>query len=189
MHILMKKFGQGDSHVLAGALSGRKVHAELVELTAREPGEPQPVFLDFDGVDVATASFLRESILNFRDTVRSRRSNYYPVIANASELVADELNVLLAPRRDVLMLCSLDKNEKPSKARLLGDLDPKQHVTFELVKKRGETTAAELHAHHGDGAVQNAWNNRLAALAGLGLIVELSQGRTKRYRPLLNGVA
>jgi hypothetical protein len=32
--------------------------------------------------------------------------------------------------------------------------------------------------------VQTAWNNRLASLAGLGLVVELSQGRAKRYRSL-----
>jgi hypothetical protein len=31
---------------------------------------------------------------------------------------------------------------------------------------------------------QTAWNNRLSALATLGLVVELSQGRAKRYRPL-----
>jgi len=39
---------------------------------------------------------------------------------------------------------------------------------------------------HGEseGVKQTAWNNRLAALAGLGLVVELSQGRAKRYRPL-----
>lgn len=187
MHILIKDLGDGDGHVLAGALSGRKLCAKLMELTVREPNGPEPVFLDFDGVDVATASFLRESVLNFRDTVRRSRSNFYPVIANANDDIAEELNVLLSPRRDVLMLCSFKDGESNS-PRLLGDLDPKQQVTFELVKERGETNAAELHEHHNTDAVeQTAWNNRLAALAGLGLIVELSRGRAKRYRPLLTG--
>jgi len=173
--------------MLAGALSGRKVYAKLMELTAREPIEPEPLFLDFEGVEIATASFLRESVLNFRDTVRLRRSNFYPVVANATDDVAEELNVLLVPRRDVLMLCTL-KDGKPDKPRLLGDLEPKQQVTFELVKKKGETNAAELYEHHNSDKVeQTAWNNRLAALAGLGLIIELSQGRAKRYRPLLSG--
>jgi len=187
MHISMKSLGDGDGQMLAGALTGRKVYAKLVELTSREPNEPESVFLDFEGVDVATASFLRESVLNFRDAVRRRRSNFYPVIANASDDVAEELNVLLAPRRDVLMLCSF-KNGKAEAPHLLGDLEPKQQVTFELVKKKGETNAAELYEHHNSDKVeQTAWNNRLAALAGLGLIVELSQGRAKRYRPLLIG--
>jgi hypothetical protein len=33
-----------------------------------------------------------------------------------------------------------------------------------------------------------AWNNRLSSLVALGLIIELSYGRTKRYKPLLQGV-
>lgn len=187
MLISMKSLGDGDGRMLAGALTGRKVFAKLVDRTSREPNEPEPVFLDFEGVDVATASFLRESVINFRDAVRRRRSNFYPVIANASDDVADELNVLLAPRRDVLMLCAF-KNGKAESPLVLGDLEPKQQLTFELVKQKGETNAAELYEHHNSDKVeQTAWNNRLAALAGLGLIVELSQGRAKRYRPLLIG--
>jgi len=186
MRILMRELADGDGRVLAGALSGRKVLAKLVEGTGQEPNAPEPVFLDFEGVEVATASFLRESVLAFRDTVRRRRSNFYPVIANPGELVADELAVLVAPHGDVLMLCSLDKNGEPHQPRLAGDLDPKQRVTFDLVRERGETDAAELMREHGEseGVKQTAWNNRLAALAGLGLVVELSQGRAKRYRPL-----
>ncbi len=54
----------------------------------------------------------------------------------------------------------------------------------------GETDAGEL--SRGDGAREGlkpatASINRLAALAALGLIVELSQGRAKRYRPLFGG--
>ena len=35
---------------------------------------------------------------------------------------------------------------------------------------------------------QTAWNNRLSALASLGVVIEFSEGRAKRYRPLLAGV-
>ena len=186
MRILMRELADGDGLVLAGAINGRKTLAKLVERTGREPAVPEPVFLDFTGVEVATASFLRETVLSFRDTVRGRRSNFYPVIANANDLVADELSVLVAPYGDVLMLCSLDENGQAHQPRLAGDLDPKQRVTFDLVRERGETDAAELMREHGksEGVQQTAWNNRLASLAGLGLLVELSQGRAKRYRPL-----
>ena len=160
----------------------------MVELTGCEPNAPEAVFLDFAGVEVATASFLRETVLEFRDTVRRRRSNFYPVIANASDLVADELVVLVNSQGNVLMLCSLDANDQPHQPRLVGDLDPKQRFTFDLVQKRGETDAAELMRDYGESekivVKQTAWNNRLASLAGLGLVVELSQGRAKRYRPL-----
>jgi len=188
MKILMRELVDGDGRVLAGAITGRKVLARLVELTGREPDAPEPVFLDFAGVEVATASFLRETVLAFRGTVRRRRSNFYPVIANASELVADELVVLVASQGNVLMLCSLDENDQPHQPRLVGDLDPKQRFTFDLVQQRGETDAAELMRQYGESekivVKQTAWNNRLASLAALGLVVELSQGRAKRYRPL-----
>ena len=53
------------------------------------------------------------------------------------------------------------------------------------------TDAAELMREYGAGETvgPTAWNNRLAALVGLGLVIEdVSSGRTKRYRPLLQGV-
>jgi len=177
------------SDVLAGALSGKKALAKLVELTDQEPALPEPVFLDFAGVNIATASFLREMVLAYRNTVRRRRSNFYPVIANANALVEEELKVLVTSDGNVLMLCSLDENHAPREPRLLGKLDPKQRLTFDLVQRRHETDAAETMREHGEneGVKQTAWNNRLSALAILGLVVELSEGRAKRYRPLLAG--
>jgi hypothetical protein len=185
MRILMGDLAEGKT-VLAGAIHGRKVLAKLTERTERDATGPEPVFLDFGGIEVATASFLRESILAFRNDVRRSRSNFYPVIANASEAVLDELRILVSPHGDVLMLCTLDNDGTVREPRFVGDLDPKQLVTFNLVRERRETDAAELMREHGEreGIKQTAWNNRLAALAGLGLVVELSQGRAKRYRPL-----
>lgn len=187
MKILMQDL-EG-KQVLAGAIQGQKAWMKLIEHTRQEPEQPEPVFLDFKGIDVATASYLREAVLNFRNTVRQRRSNFYPIIANANAAVIEELNVLLDPRGDVLMLCALNEDGEAQEPQLLGRLDPKQRFTFDLVHERGETDASELMQEHGDkeGVKQTAWNNRLAALAGLGLIVELSQGRNKRYRPLLAG--
>ena len=186
MLIFLRDLVDGDGRVLAGAVPGRKVFAKLVDRTGNDPSTPEPLVLDFTGVEVATASFLRESILAFRNDVREHRSNFYPVIANVNEAVADEIAVLLASRRDVLMLCSLNETGEPHGARLIGELDPKQRLTFDLVQERGETNAAELYKYHTTEQVaQTAWNNRLAALAGLGVIVELSQGRSKSYRPLL----
>ena len=189
MDILIRTLADGNGKVLAGALTGRRTFAALVDQTTAEPVAPEPVYLNFTGVEVATASFLREAVIAFRDRVRHRRSTLYPVIANANELVIDELSVLLSPRGDVLMLCNLDENGAPQTPRLLGTLDSKQRFTFELVREKEETTAAELHKDYTDeGIEQTAWNNRLASLAALGLIVEHSEGRSKHYRPLLKGV-
>jgi hypothetical protein len=175
------------TEILAGALFGRKVLAKLLELTDTEPASPQLVFLDFAGVNVATASFLRETVLAYRDTIRRRRSNFYPVIANTSPLIEEELKILVTSEGDVLTLCTLDKNNKPREPRLLGTLEPKQRLTLDLVQRHKETDAAELMREHGEkeGVKHTAWNNRLSALAGMGLVIELNEGRAKRYRPLL----
>jgi hypothetical protein len=118
--------------------------------SSKEPEQPEQIFLDFKDVEVATASFLRESVLAFRDGVRRRRSNLYPVIANVGDLVSDELKLLVTAQGNALMLCSLDDNDQPHEQRLLGELDPKQRITFDLVQKRGETDAAELMRAYGD---------------------------------------
>jgi hypothetical protein len=108
------------------------------------------------------------------------------VIANANELIAEELRLLCTSRGEVIMLCTLSSNGIVSDSRLAGELDPKQRITFDLVQDRGETDAAELMREHGEGegVKQTAWNNRLASLAGLGLVIEISQGRAKRYKPV-----
>ena len=176
--------------VLAGALNGTATLNQLLMATANEPDGPTLVFLDFKGVDIATASFLRESVLVFRDIIRGRRSHYYPVIANTNEDVRDELIEILSARGDVFMTCGLDENGAITNPALLGELDPKQRVTFDLVHEHGETDAGALMRDYGksEGLKHTtAWNNRLTSLAALGLIVEQSQGRAKRYRPLFEG--
>ena len=173
------------NEVLAGAATGRRVLGLLLERIDGDAKTPEPVYLDFRKVEIATASFLRESILEFRDIVRRRWTNYYPVVANANDSVTEELSVLLA-QRDVLMLCALDETGSPGSPRLLGDLEPKQRITFDLVSKLGEADAGELmrSSRDSDDVGQTAWNNRLTALTKLGLLMEISNGRAKRYRPL-----
>ena len=174
-----------DNGILAGALTGRRILGRLLERIDAEPETPEPLYLDFNGIEIATASFLRECILEFRNIVRRRWTNWYPVVANANHSVTEELCVLLT-QRDVLILCSLDERGRPHSPRLLGDLEPKQRVTFNLVRKLGEADAGELmrSSKDGDGVGQTAWNNRLASLSRLGLLMEISRGRAKRYRPL-----
>lgn len=70
MRIPILKLANAD--VLAGAINGRRVQAKLLELTDKEPVVPEPVFLDFAGINVATASFLRETVLDYRDAIRRR---------------------------------------------------------------------------------------------------------------------
>jgi hypothetical protein len=84
------------------------------------------------------------------------------------------------------MSCRLDAKNRMTEPRLIGALDPKQRLTFDLVNSAGETDAGTLMRNHNkdEGVGQTAWNNRLSALASLGLVVEIPQGRAKRYRAL-----
>ena len=174
------------NEVLAGATTGRRALGLLLERVDGETGQPELVYLDFEGVEVATASFLRESVLEFRDMVRRRWKSLYPVVANAGESVVEELSVLLGSHPDAMVLCSLDEHGRPNSPRLVGDLQPKQRVAFDLVEQTGETDAGELAGRSNDGGSrrQTAWNNRLASLSRLGLVIETSHGRAKRYRSL-----
>ena len=181
----------GGSEILAGALNGKKVLNKLLEKITNEPDSPEPIFLDFSSVQVATASFLRESVLTFRDIVRGRHSQFYPVLANIQKEVEDELIEILQWRGYVLISCVLGADDSVNAITLIGELSPKQQLTFDLVHEHGNaddgTDAGTLMSNYGDkeGLKRiTAWNNRLATLATLGLIVELSQGRAKRYRPL-----
>jgi hypothetical protein len=188
MRIDMHDVGKGD--VLAGALNGRAALTRLLDLAASEPAAPEPAFLDFAKIEVATASYLRECIGGFRDVIRGRDSHYYPVVANHNEAVRDELLELARARGDVFMTCALAADGTVSQPALLGELEAKQLLTFTLVQQHGVTDAGELMREYGkEEKVRHttAWNNRLAALASAGLIVEMRQGRLKRYRPLLQG--
>jgi len=190
MIINLKKMG--GSSVLAGSSNGKKTLARLLAAIVQEPLDAEVLFLDFANIEVATASYLRESVLVLRNLVRSRRSNFYPVVANANVEVKDELVELVSGQKsDVLLACRVTESGKVSDIQLIGDLEPIQRKTLDHVRLLGETDAGELMRAHGakDRTTRTtAWNNRLTSLSSLGLLVEVSQGRTKKYRPLFEGI-
>ena len=177
----------GGSNVLAKALTGRTALHRLLAATEAEPTGPEAVFLDFGDVEVATSSFLRECVAGYRDAIRQRRSNLYAVVSNTNDAVEEELNDLLRARGEAMLACNLTTKNQVRQLRLLGELDPKHRQTFDLVVQSGGTDAATLIREHGaaEGVTRTAWNNRLAALVELGLVIEETRGRTKWYRPVL----
>jgi hypothetical protein len=186
----MKKISMTEiagSDVLAKMAFGRSMLRKLLEANEVEPGAPEPVFLDFEAVNAATSSFLRECVLGFRDATRGRRSNFYPVIANADEGVEEELDYLLRGQNDAMLGCLLSDTDRITALHLIGELDPNYRQTFELVMRLGETDAGTLLRDYGgpETVTRTAWNNRLAALSAMSLVVEVSHGRSKRYTPVL----
>lgn len=186
MIVAMKTEGCGLDGVLAGSAEGRAFLAKMLQMTGRDPAEPEAVLLDFTDIEVATSSYLREAVVHLRDMLRSRRSNFYPVVANGGDAVMEELTMLLNDHGDAMLACVMDKKGKLQNVEPIGRLERVQQRTFDLVVDKGEIGAVEAQAlFPAETVTVTAWNNRLAALAGRGLVVELSRGRLKRYRPVL----
>ena len=170
--------------ILAGSAAGRKLLAALIAATPAVDA-PEALFLDFGGVKVATSSFLRESVIGFRDFSRSSLQNIYPIVANATPAVVEELEFFTNQNSDALWRCNLNSAGRASGAALIGELDPPQRTTFDVVMSLGSATARQLAAQLGGEKIgPTAWNNRLSALAAKGLLVERRSGKTKSFSPL-----
>jgi hypothetical protein len=176
----------GVDPILAGRLSGQRAFVSALEQFP-ELNEPALVLLDFTGVDLATSSYLSEVLVPLRDHLRVRRQPGYTVAANMNEKVREEVEELLRRSGEVFLTCATDASGQITDVQLCGKLDDKLQETLKLVSLKRETTAAQLYEE--SRAVDNigatAWNNRLATLATKSLVVEILQGRTKRYRPVL----
>jgi hypothetical protein len=176
----------GEEPVFAGRLTGKRVFLRSLE-ELPPIAEPTIVILDFRGIDLATSSFLSEAVLPLRDHLRLRRPPAYVVVANLNERVSEEFGELLNRSGDAVLTCTTSSQGSISNAQLIGTLEPKLLETFDLIRRKGETSAVELHSESNDseGIGPTAWNNRLAALTSKSLIMEIPQGRTKKYRPVL----
>ena len=171
--------------ILAGRLDGKRMFARAIEEVP-----PQKVsfvvVMDFGNVDLATSSFMSEAVLPLREHLRARRPPVFLVVANLNEKVREELEELLSRLGEALLACEYTPGMEPKRIELLGTLKPELLETWDLVRSKGETTAVELHSGtESDGIGPTAWNNRLAALASKSLVVEVPQGRSKKYRSIL----
>jgi hypothetical protein len=179
----------GSEPVLAGRLSGQRGFVAALEQLPEFDG-PALVALDFSGVDLATSSYLSAVLIPLRDHLRLRHQPGYAVAANLGEQVREEVDEMLRRAGEVFLVCTIDAGDRISDVDLCGKLDDKLEETLKLVSRKQETTAAQLHeeSRETDPVGATAWNNRLASLAAKSLVVEILQGRTKKYRPVLEVV-
>ena len=101
----MKDFAK--TSTLAGAANGKRMLGKMLEAIV-EPAEPTLLIMDFAEIEIATASFLRESVLRFRDIIRAKGSTLYPVAANVNNDIIDDLRVLIDATGNAMMTCRLD---------------------------------------------------------------------------------
>lgn len=172
--------------ILAGALSGQEAFVSLLKGTTKT-AMPEAVFLDFAGVEVATGSFLRESVIAYRNHVRDAFPLLYPVVANPNQAVVEELAMLLQLRSDAVVVCELNESGIVSRPQIIGIVDGKQQQALLEVLQREETDAPTL-AKTTPEQKPTVWNNRLSALVAKGLLMEVGNGKTKRYRAVIEGL-
>lgn len=187
VRLLLHQIGQNE--VLAGAANGSAVLSLLVAQVHKVTSATVAA-LDFGGVSVATGSFLRECVLGFRDYCRRSQPDLYPVAANLNELVLEELRYLLRQERKPIVCCDLTEGGLVVAPRVEGVLEEKQLLTLNAVIAAGETDAGTLAEQFSstEKISVTGWNNRLASLAAEGLLIETRSGRTKRYRPVVEGL-
>lgn len=173
--------------MLSGVQAGRQLLGNLVS-AARPTAEPEPAFLDFEGVNVATASFLRESVIAFRDHARATLLRLYPVVANATPAIIEELDLFLRYRKDAVWACSLTVEGKARDLMIIGELDEAHRATLDLVTRLRTASAPSLAAQSQETIAPTAWNNRLSNLAARGLLMERRSGKTKTFAPVLEAV-
>ena len=175
--------------IAAGAATGVFLQAKLLEEIESGEWRSEVIFLDFIGIKHATASFLREAVLGLRQSVRRRAPQLQVVIANASPTVLEELRFVLAAASDAAVVCELGRGDEVRKPRLLGTLEEAQRQTLRAVLALGEADAGALRAMFKDESIgPTAWNNRLSALVDRGVLLEIRHGRSKTFRPVVEGL-
>lgn len=96
------------------------------------------------------------------------------------------MDVYLKDRNDAIWACSLDTDDAASDPHILGELDSAQINTLKLISEHQPISAPELAKLRPDeGIGTTAWNNRLATLAAKGILMELKQGKTKMFSPVM----
>lgn len=175
----------GGKNVLGGSIPGQLLFGKLISRVAIGP-DSEPCFLDFGKIQLATSSYLRESVLAFQRWGIDRKPTLLTAIANINSETQEELEVALADSGGAMWVCTLARGRIVGSS-VIGKFDQMQRETFELVRARGEVDAPSLAREmiNGRKVSQTAWNNRLAALASRGVLMERQHSKTKIYRLVL----
>ena len=170
-----------DFRSLTGVSRARQLLARLIGWTA-DRAPKGTLILDFTGVDHASASFLREAILAFRDYVRTYQPEVFPVLANLTDEVREEFHTLLQARGEAMLGCRLDASGEPADAEVLGVLEPGLSQTLEMIRKRGRLGLRDMPSE----TKPTTWSNRIASLIRQGFVVPIPEPNKRIYRFVLD---
>jgi hypothetical protein len=171
------------SKILAGSSSGRRTCNLLFDLAK---SSTRGLFvIDCLGIDVATSSFLREGIVEFRRLVRREIPETYPVLSRLADDVEEELVSVLNQMGEAFWVFDMTKDVIKAH-KLIGRIDQKLKETLDLIESGQGYDAATLWkaTSSTESVGVTAWNNRLATLSKQGLVFESRIGKQKYFHPL-----
>ncbi len=173
------------SRNLAGASAGKVWFQDA--RSRIESGPPGWHAIDFDGVEIATVSWLREAVVALKRLASVLRPDVDLVAVNLSALVCEELAVALDATNNVMIAADRFAESTVYEPTVLGRLDPALRETLDVIQELPESDApvlAKLLPHVGLSAA----NNRLASLEEKGILMSEKRGRTRIYRPVMENL-
>lgn len=170
---------------LTGALNGAAWFQGMRRLI--DAADPGLHALDFAGVRLATVSWLREAVLALVKYAAALRPDLLLIAANATDLVKEELSVALEATSSVIIAADVSTSLKVLQPVLLGRLDTALDETLRAILGRNECDASFLSQALPPLGLSAA-NNRLAALESRGVLTSERRGRSRIYRPVMEGL-
>jgi hypothetical protein len=196
--------------IAAGATTGIDHFNTIVTqiLPALKVAEAETmVFLDFSGIEDATPSYIKATVLALHQCGRrylqeitlkehaevgelSRPLNIIVGVLNASQQVQDCINEVFASRGFAVLGGAQVTDERFDEAVVLGVLDSKIYETLQRACGLEEFQASDLlEKNKPTGSILvTGWNNRLAELHRQRLLLRRTEGRTNRFRSFANKV-
>jgi len=201
----LRQFLHGAASVF-GASMGEEHLAPLVREIDADPaardmdGPGVVVVLDFSGIESATASYLKATLLwllgrsgNVASTAPGGASgpwNIYPMVAGLNAEISEELEELLHRHERPCLELLRDNETAIFAVRQRGPLDQMLRATLLLLADVGGATATELHQRFPQPRpiTVTAWNNRLSELNVRRLVRRTKHGRQWWYQTLAQEV-
>jgi len=191
--------------IAAGAQTG-KAHARLLLKrigAAKIPESGLIILVSFRGIELATASYVKETILWLAICGRmhagalspsEQRSldwsslqplNVFPAVSDANEDIQHEIDEVFARRGLPCVLVEEVNNDLILVAKILGSVEPTLARTIQAIEGSSDATADDLHRKCPDEGVNiTAWNNRLSELNRMRIARRRRDGKFWRYQPL-----
>lgn len=172
---------------LLGIAAGRASTERLFSSVEASMNAPLTL-LDFQGMELVTASAARESI--FKLAAHLAEHGSLLICVNANEATLDELTFAATALKQPIVVATLNEDGEIDTPRVIGQLEAVQTKTLQLVGRLGEVDAKTAsQAADDQSAGATGWNNRLSSMASLGLLKERKVGKTKLYSLTVKGLS